>query len=293
VPSTPTLVPPPPTITPVEASFYYGVFQPVSTVDDIRSSAKVAGEMQQIKALGANVTGQVFDPELSSDDWRKDVAQQEGFFILAGIGPVARNPDPADLSPLLNILAAVGDHPALYGFIYLHEPWEEFDTSQMRAMYREIKAAHPNVRLAVFWSGEIGKSEQALDPNRQFTDDLCDICIVNLKPFQTNPTQEERQGLGRMQGAASVIEEQDPDAELWSSAMVWSPPGGGRRGFRVPSPAEMETLFCALRRDYPLRGFVWETWTIDKPNEGTLASPELTEQRQAVRHIHETCVQNP
>jgi len=90
-----------------------------------------------------------------------------------------------------------------------------------------------------------------------------------------------------MRDSASVVLERDSDAELWSSAHVWSPPGGGARGFRVPSPAEMETLFCTLRQDYPLRGFLWERWTVDKPNEGALADPELTEQRQAVRDIYD------
>jgi hypothetical protein len=292
--ATATVPPTAPATVPPAAGFYYGVLQLASTVDDIRSPERLAHEMQRTKALGANLVAQVFPPELSPDDWRTflDVAQQEELFVLGKIGPGADNPDPTDLSPILNILRVVGDHPALYGYIYLHEPWEEFDNAQMLAMYREIKAAYPHVRLGVFWSGEIGLSEQRGNSNQRFTDGLCDVCIVNLKPFQSDPTEEERQGLGRMRDAASVILERDSDAEIWSSAQVWSRPGGGRRGFRVPSPDEMETLFCTLRRDYPLRGFLWETWTIDKPNEGTLASAELRQQREAMRRIYDSCVHN-
>ncbi len=290
--STPPAVSSPPPVT--APDFYYGLIQPVATADEIRSPEIVAQAMREIKDLGGNMVLQLFMPELPPEAWKSylDAAQQEGMLVVGRIGPSDWNPDPADLSPILDVLAVVADHPALYGFVYLHEPWEVFTTAQMQAMYREIKAAHPDLRLGVIWSGEIERSVRRPDPRREYTDDLCDLCIVNLKAFQNDPAGGYEDGLRRMQNSAPVIQEVTPDAELWSSVQVWAPPEDqeNRRGFRVPSPEEMEELFCTLKPTYPLHGFLWASWELDLLNVETLADPGLAEQRQAVRDVYETCV---
>jgi hypothetical protein len=269
--------------------FYYSIIQPIATADEGRSPEIIHQALQDIKALGANAVYQVFPLELTLAEWESylDAARQEGLSVLAAPGWISKNPDPTDLSPILEILNVVADHPALYGLTYLHEPWEMFTTQQIQAMYQEIKASYPSVRLAVVWSGEIARFNRG---KRQFTDGLCDICIINMKAFQVNATKSEEDGLERMRISAGVIQTKDPDAELWSSVQIWAPPGGGKRGFRVPEPAEMMSLFCTIKQSYPLRGFMWAAWKIDKQNQGTLASPELTDQRQAVRDTYDMCV---
>jgi hypothetical protein len=274
------------------ADFFYGVMQPVSAVTDIRSPAQVGEAMRHIKALGSNITLQLFQQELTAEDWQiyLDVAQQEGMLVIGRLGPPDWNPDPADLSPILDVLALVAEHPALYGFVYLHEPWEVMDTSQMQDIYHEIKGHYPTLRLGVIWSGEIEKSIRRLDPLRQYTADLCDICIINLKAFQNDPQSAEDQGLNRLKVSAEVIQAITPEVELWSSVQVWAPLDGGRRGFRVPQPDEMATLFCAIKAAYPLRGFMWASWALDMPEAPTLDSSELMAQRQAVGDIYNSCV---
>jgi hypothetical protein len=272
--------------------FYYGIAQLVDNPNDFRSPEILAEQMQQIKALGVNAILQAFPPELTAADWQMylDLAQQEELVIIGKIGPVSWNPNPEDLSPILDLLSVVSKHPALYGFFYLHEPWELYANDQIQTMYREIKAIHPYLRLGVGLSGGIGKYNTR---NRKFADEICDICFVNLKSFQNDPQKSESQGVVRLDQAAAIIQRVDPDAELWSSTQIWAPPGGGQRGFRIPSPEEMETLFCKLKQTYPLQGFFWEVWTFDKPTEGALSEPEAAEKREAVREIHERCVLNP
>jgi hypothetical protein len=270
---------------------FYGVMQPVSGAD-VRSPQAIAQAMRDLRALGSTMTLQLFDPEHTPQDWRNylDVAQQEGMLVIGRLGPVDWNPDPNDLSPILDVLAEVADHPALYGFVYLHEPWEVMTTTQMQGIYQELKAAHPNARLGVIWSGEIEKASRRGNPDRVFTDGLCDICIVNQKAFQNDPQLAERQGLGRLAASAPVVLSEDPDAELWSTVQVWAPPGdGGPRGFRVPSPEEMVALYCSVQQSHDLAGFMWASWTLPMENISPLASDALSAQRDAVVQALQTC----
>lgn len=289
-----SVTPPPataeqPDMSPAGSTFQYGVIQPVATLDEARSPDIIRANLQQIAALNSNTVYQVFPEGMMPEEWRAylDIAQEEGLSVLVGPSWISENPNPDDLSPVLSMLDAFGDHPALRGFVYLHEPWEMFTTAEIQAMYSIIKAEHPDVPLAVFWSGELQKGNQG---DRTFTDGLCDICIVNLKAFQEDPQLSDYQSLERMAVSAPIIAANDPDAELWSSTQVWAPPDGGRRGFRVPSAAEMEELLCTLTAEYPLQGYLWSAWQMDKATTGTLADSELAIQREAIPTIYESCV---
>ncbi len=300
VPAAPTEAAPAATEVPVVAppsansSFAYGMGQPIATLAELQSEEQLTATFRDIKALGINMLVQVFPAQATPDDWKRflDVAQQEGLLVMGKLGPIPWNPDPNDLSPIMNMLAVVGDHPALYAFQYLHEPWEVLTTPQMQQIYQTIKASHPNLRLGVSWSGEIGISQRRPQATRTFTDGLCDVCLVNLKAFQNNPGFAQQQGLGRIQESADVIRVADPDAELWSSAQVWAPTEdkNNPRGFRIPTADEMQDLFCSVKETYSLEGFFWETWTFDKPTEGTLSQPEASGNKQRVRAIYEACV---
>ena len=277
---------------PPEPDFFYGIMLPVATSDDLRDLAKVREAFQQIRSFGANVTFQVFPPEITPDEWKAylDVAAEEGVRVIGKIGPPGWNPDPNDSSPLMNVLDVVGEHPALYGFAYLHEPWEVMNTPQMQALYKEIKATHPDTRLVIYWSGQLSRFNKR---DKIFTDGLCDICSVDMKSFQNDPVLEQSQGIQRVTDGVQVIQQIDPDAQIWSLTQVWAPPNnGGVRGFRVPDPSEMKDLFCTLRREYPLKGFQWAAWRMDAPNTGTLADPQLAPQREMIKQIYDECVVN-
>jgi uncharacterized coiled-coil protein SlyX len=266
------------------ADYNYGVLQPVVTADEIRSTETVTIALRLLKEVGTNLTIQPFPMELTPEDWQKylDIAESEGVSIIGKIAPIDWNPDPEDLTPILDILDVVGDHPALYGFQYLHEPLEVFTIAEIQQMYSTIKAAHPNVRLVAFWSGEIRE-------DADFAEGLCDICVVNLKPFQEDPGTSLEDGLDRIALAAPVVARQAPNTELWSTAQVWAPAGGGQRGFRVPAPEEMETLYVDLRDNYPLGGFMWEVWAFEGEPD-TLSSEALADQRGMVRSIYDRTI---
>ncbi len=163
----------------------------------------------------------------------------------------------------------------------------------MQGIYQQIKAAHPTVKLGVIWSGEISKAARKNDPNRTFTDGLCDICLVNLKAFQEDPRASEKDGIARLQQSVQVLQQVDPTAEIWSSAQVWAPEDGGRRGFRVPEPAEMEALLCTVNADQALTGFLWASWTLPLPGIHAIADSELTPQREAVQSSYQSCIARP
>ena len=286
--------PPTPTVIPAPAEgFYYGVVQVLANAEQFRSRDEIADRMQQIKALGGSIVLQEFPPELTVEEWKSylDVAQQEGLRVSAKPGPIAWNPEPNDLSPIYEILDGVAGHPALYAFHYLHEPFELYTTEQIQGMYRAIKERYPEVRLGVGLSGTLGRFRT--DPARQFADDICDLCLVNMKAFQADAGRSNNQGLARLLASAPIIAQADPDAELWSSVQIWEPRNPMRREFRVPSPEEMQSLFCTLRAQLPeLRGFLWETWDIDVPNQGTLKDEALAPQRQMAETIYKQCVLN-
>ncbi len=285
------LTPTSPVLTPLTgaANFSLGVAQIGGTVEELRSPDYLREQMQAVRELGITTILQAFPPELTPEDWTLilDIAAEEGLSIAGKPGPVDWNPAPDDLSRITELLAVIGDHPALYSLMYLHEPWELYTTAEIQQMYREIKEQFPDVRLGIALSGGLDRSTQ---PDRSFADDMCDLCLVNLKPFQADPAMAAFQGADRLVQAFAVIPKEDPDAEIWSSAQVWAPVGGGRREFQVATPDEMTALFCAIIQQYPVRGFFWEVWTFDKDTVGTLREPDGAEMRQAVRDSYEQCV---
>lgn len=253
------------------------------------------------KDLGFTTVIQTFPAALlgsgREDDWLLllNEAQTVEIDIIAYLWPPTTdtgNPDdPFYYDDLKAFLDVVGDHPALLGYIGLHEPVEpekEISADELRAFYTEMKDYAPNLKIA-HYMGEIAYWEEHREDGWAFSDGMCDVAIVWHYPFRyidEIPVYEREIVPLVVQPNVALVHERDPDAEMWflGQSFAYSE---HTRNLRMPTPEEMEDLYLVVMQE-PVDGFMWYPWGHTEEYDARLGDEGMEEQQEAARNIAET-----
>jgi len=248
------------------------------------------------KDLGFDTVIQTFPLGLlgsgNEDRWLLflEAAHTVGIDVVAYLYPnYAYTGDPddpfyyGDLKAFLNV---VGDRPALLGYIGLHEPLEPhagIDSDEMRAFYTEMKDHAPGLKIAHFM-GSMAYWDEHRD-DWSFSDGMCDICMIWYYPFRYvdgDPVYERDLVLPLVQPNVALVDERDPDAEVWFLGQAFSH-SAHWRNLRMPTADEMVDLYLLVMQE-PVDGFLWYPWfhTEEMADEG-LGDPGMEDQQGAAR----------
>lgn len=249
-----------------------------------------------VKDLGLDTIIQTFPAGLvgsgNESRWRLflDAAQTVGIDVVAYLSPNNVYPTPGapfyyeDLKAFLDV---VGDHPALIGYVGLHEPLEPTEgisEDELKAFYTEMKNYAPNLKIA-HYMGNIAY----WDENREdwaFSDGVCDICIIYYFPFRYvsgEPVYDRDIVLSVVQSNVPLVQERDPDAELWFFGQAFAQ-SAHWQNLRMPTPDEMVALYLDVMHE-PVDGFMWYPWCHTDIYDSSLGDEGMEEQQEAVKDI--------
>lgn len=273
--------------------------------------SEIRQAFQDIKALGANVVGQIFTPQSTEADWRFyfDLAYEEGLWVLPVFfdePPVWRDND-FDLRVNGRFLRAMADHPALLAFFIVDEPFHRkhdftIDAERLALLYRQVKAMAPNVLVAVQFSREIARAEMRETGRYAFRDGLCDICIISALEFRNygDGNQFRQADLERNHTLSrAAIAREAPQAQIWTTLQVFgsvrtTDKGQGQGTYYMPSADELRQmvdvlLSPALQAAGPLDGVVLQQWAsltagMDD-SQYTLGDPPFDAQRAIIQDL--------
>lgn len=219
-----------------------------------------------------------------------EAAQTVGIDVVAYLWPnyaYTGNPDdPFYYDDLKAFLDVVGEQSALLGYIGLHEPLEPLagiDGDEMRAFYTEMKDHAPGLEITHFMGSMAYWDERREDWS--FSDGMCDICMIWYYPFRYidgDPVYERDQVLPLVQPNVALVDERDPDAEVWFLGQSFSH-SAHWRNLRMPTADEMVDLYLLVMQE-PVDGFMWYPWyhTDESADEG-LGDPGMEDQQGAAR----------
>lgn len=260
--------------------------------------------LQQASAFSLTTVVQGFPNALADEgreeDWLifLDEAEAAGIDVIGQLVLGGDNEDSCLYNPdtcqfncddLKHFLDEVGDHPAMIGYVALHEGLQRFDSDQFQALYAEMKAYAPDLLLTNYMS-DIYWFEQhpELYPNRDFRNGICDICLLWYFPFRYidgEPVFETTQVENLIENNLPLIRGRDPDAQFWFLAQVFAYDAHPRQ-LRMPTQDEMTGIY-QLVMQYPIDGFLWYTW-----QHGTydvcLGDPGMEEQQDHLESITES-----
>ena len=259
--------------------------------------------LQQAQSLSLTTIVQGFPYALADEsrenDWLifLDEAKVVGIKVVAHLVLGGENEEPClynqmtqqfDCSALKHFLDVVSGHPALIGYVGSHEPLQEFESSQLRTLYAEMKAYAPGLLLANYMS-DMYWFEQRPDlfPGRDFSDGICDICMIWYYPFRTvdsQPVFETTQVEDLLENNLPLVRENDSDAQVWFLAQSFAYTDHPRN-LRMPMPAEMAALY-QLVMQYPVDGFLWYAWQ-HGTYDANLGDPEMADQHDELDVIAE------
>jgi hypothetical protein len=252
--------------------------------------------LSQMKALGITTVIQTFPESLLGGPYESywlhflDAAQTVGIDVVAYLWPSTVYPNPGDpfyYDDLKAFIDVVGDHPALIGYIGLHEPLEPLEgisEQELKDFYTEMKTYAPNLKIAHFM-GNIAYWDENRD-DWDFSDGVCDICMIYYFPFRYvngDPVYEQDIVLSVVGPNMSLVQERDPDAELWFLGQAFTQ-SAHFRNLRMPTPEEMETLYLDVMQE-PLEGFMWYSWRHTDQYDELLGDPGMEDQQGAVGDI--------
>ncbi len=262
--------------------------------------------LQQAKNMGVTTIVQVFDMALkgsgNESHWRLflDAAQEFGISVVAHMWPenaYTGNPDdPFYYGDLKAFLDVAVDHPALIGYLGLHQPLDPYkgiSGDQLKGFYTEMKNYAPNLKIA-HYMGDMAYWEAHRTDGWTFSDGVCDICIVWYYPFSSpegTPIYEKAAVLQTVQSNLALRDEHDPDAELWFMGQAFAQQAHERH-LRMPTPDEMMTLYLDVMQE-PVDGFMWYPWIHGMYMDERLGDPGHEAQQEEVQVIAETYVRLP
>jgi hypothetical protein len=265
--------------------------------------AEMDAALANTKAKGMTTIIQTFSASLvgttETDNWLifLDAAAAAEIDVVAYLWPRSTYPvigDPFYYDDLKAFLDVVGDHPALIGYIGLHEPLEppmEISADELRAFYTEMKGYAPNLALAHFM-GNMAMAEANRTDGWTFTDGMCDICLIWYYPFETiddQPVYNEAEVTAVTQVNIDLATERDPDAQVWFLGQSFAAPGNYPRQLRMPTAAEMEALYLRVM-EHPVHGFLWYPWNHTEVYDEVLCDPGNEDQQETVGDIGNTYV---
>jgi len=220
-----------------------------------------------------------------------DEAQIIGIDVVAYLWPKDESdPDyPYNREDLKDFLDVVGDHPALLGYVALHEPLEQaagISDDDLRDFYTEMKAYEPNAMLGHYMA-DIAYAEEHRTDGWTFSDGMCDICIIWYYPFRYvagNPVFEEDLVPPVVESNIDLVNARDPDAEVWFLGQAFTQ-SSHPRDLRMPTPEEMRQLYWMVMQE-PVDGFLWYTWNHNAGiYDEVLSDPDMEDQQAVVGNV--------
>lgn len=281
---------PPPTTTPYPYGVVYAY--PAATWHKEDRPA-IAAHLAALRNLGVNTVVQTFSTEPAGTDHAAnwlillDEADALDITVIARPWPVPNTGGAEDITIARQFLAVTGNHPALGGYLGLHEPLEQLTSRQLQQYYLAVKTVAPSVPIA-HYLGDIAYFHQNPNfPNRDFGPRICDICIIWYYPFRylnDAPVFEADIAQERLQANRALVNRLSPASQLWFLGQTYAQPGHPRQ-LRMPSAAEMDSLFQILWVGHA-NGFLWYPWAFGKSYSQTLSSPNSKPQQKAVQTIY-------
>lgn len=224
-----------------------------------------------------------------------DAAAAAGIDVVAYLWPRTTYPvidEPFYYDDLKSFLDVVGDHPALIGYIGLHEPLEPpmgISADELRGFYTEMKGYAPDLLLAHFM-GNMAYVEEHRTDGWLFTDGMCDICLIWYYPFETidgvDVYQEEMVTAVTLANL-DLTAERDANAQVWFLGQSFAAPGDYPRQLRMPTAPEMKSLYLRVM-EHPMDGFLWYPWDQTEVYDQVLCDPGMEEQQAIVGEIGTT-----
>jgi hypothetical protein len=269
--------------------------------------ANIRSEFRTLKDLGINVVVQSFASGSTESDWQAylDAAAEEGLLVAGWFRtePPVWNGSGFDLGINKVFLSSMKNHPALYAFFLIDEPFHskhgwEITAERLQLLYRQAKDIAPDVLMGVQFSREIKLAEDRQNPNYGFRSGMCDICVIGGLDFRNygNGNQFYRDDmLANQRASRAVIKREDPNARIWATIQVFGS-AQGRSSYYMPSPAELQEvvdlLFSSeLQATGQLDGVIWQQWMpYSKTGDAaqyTLSDPQFEEQRNIVKNTAE------
>ena len=296
-----------PTITPTAAAtnpengLGYGMVYPTSSSSWTEADrADVQAQLIMFRDMHVNVVVQTFSSRLIGTgreaDWLifLDEAAQTDIQVIARLWPL---PEWDGGEPNLEMEAAflevTAGHPALLAYLGLHEPLERYNSEQMRQFYAGLKEIAPDVPVAHYMGNMALFDGSARFSGRQFTEGICDLCIVWCTPAQTQDGVtffDETAVFDTVRDNHLLINERSPSSQLWFLGQTYALQAH-RHQLRMPTPDEMFQIFDIAVAE-GVDGFLWYPW-LHGSYDLVLSSPGMEAQQQAVYQIYEDYLMPP
>jgi hypothetical protein len=258
----------------------------------------------RLKELGVSVVFQPFLPEFTQADWKAylDVALQEDMKVVGWV-PHRESKwadDGFEWGMNKAFLESVKDHPALYAFFMIDEPFHRkhewtITAGRLQLMYQEAKEIAPNVPVVVQFSREIQRAEQGeYGPQYAFEGKMCDICVISALEFrnygQGNVFHRDVM-ISNHTASRAVMKRENPNAQIWTTVQVFGAAGGGS-SYYMPSADELQEMVDVLLSPElqvtgELDGIIWQQWAspfeAQAAKQYTLGDPEFEALRSVVK----------
>ena len=260
--------------------------------------AEMDAALTEAKAKGIDTIVQTFSasyvgtPETVNWLIFLDAAAAAEIEVVAYLWPRTTYPivgDPFYYDDLKAFLDVTGNHSALIGYIGLHEPLEpqmEISADDLRSFYLEMKTYAPHLLIA-HYIGNMAYAEAHRTDGWQFSDNMCDICMIWYYPFEMidgTPIYNDPPVVTAVTENLALIADRDPDAQLWFLGQSFTAPDTFPRHLRMPTAAEMEDLYL-LVMTYPVDGFFWYPWNHTEAYDEVLCDPGMEDQQAEVSDI--------
>ena len=155
-------------------------------MDAVLASRKAQGVTTVLQTFSAGLVG---TPQTNNWLIFLDAAQAADIEVIAYLWPRSTYPvigGDFHYDNLKAFLDVIGNHPALIGYIGLHEPLEpamEISDAELQAFYTEMKTYAPHLQIA-HYLGDIAYTEANRTDGWSFSAAMCDICLVWYYPFE-------------------------------------------------------------------------------------------------------------
>lgn len=270
---TPSIVPP------ITAPISCATGNVVETPKATQANASgITGGLKAIRnGTGMTVVGQAFPKTSTQTDWKTffDAAHDAGIKVIPFFGleaPPLWNGSTFTLGINETFLKAMKDHPALYAFFLIDEPFHakhgwNVTTERLQTLYQQAKAIAPKVPMLVQYSREISKAETGGNKKFAFAAGQCDICMISALEFRNYGKGNVFDRGALMDNhtvSRRVITRENPGAQLWSTVQVFGS-AGGKSSYYMPAESELndmiDTLFSdELEKEGALDGLSWQAW---------------------------------
>ncbi|MBN1872941.1 MAG: hypothetical protein JXA33_01820 [Anaerolineae bacterium] len=253
--------------------------------------------LEYFQGLGINIIIQNFSSqwigEKEAENWLVflDEAERANLYVIARLWPsVEWDGQNFNFQAIQGFVSIVQHHPALFAYLGLHEPLEQFNCDQLRTFYAGVKAFAPDLRIVHYMGDMAWFENNPLFPNRNFSNGICDICIIWYYPFRYMngvPVFEQDLVQQTLRTNRALVNERAPEVQLWFLGQGYAM-DKHKRQLRMPLPQEMEKLYVIANQEQ-VDGFIWYPWYHNSYDQ-VLSDSDMEPQRQAIYHIYKTYI---